>query len=252
MLNADLHIFPMFDCLIRFFENGEEIFSLNSLGFLGEEINLKVDNADDFQVKLYPINRKSKTQNIAYSAEFKVVNSNLICDLKQVSVYKLPQNHLIIKFNAINLNTQSFNEFDKVESMNNCIKTLKVLPTISKKGEVEVYDINGDKAIFKERYYVSLLSKKYNNRNDAIKLLQFFEDLQFGSDEDLKEKFTDALSEKLTDNVINNFFGKFNKAILINYYNQPAVALLDDVKKSAKVFSATFDNGLIDNIFEIE
>lgn len=252
MFNAILHLFPKFDCLIRIFENQKEIFSLNSLGFLGEEISLEVENIEDFQIKLYPFNKKNKSQNIAYTAEFKVVNSELFCESKQVSVFNLPQNHILIKFNPINLMSQNFNDFDKVESNNNCIKTLKILPTISKKGEVEVYEINGDKANFKEKYYVSLLNKKNNIKNEAVKMLKFFQDLEFGSDEDLKENFTEVLSVKLSDDMINNFFGKFDEAVLINYYNQPAVALLNNLNKSAKVFSATFDNGLIDNIFEIE
>ena len=82
--------------------------------------------------------------------------------------------------------------------------------------------------------------------------MQFFEDLKFGSDEDIKDRFTISLSEKLSDTTIKNFFGNFDEARLVNYFEQPAVALLDNKNKQAKVFSASFDNGLIDNIFEIE
>ena len=169
-----------------------------------------------------------------------------------MNIFNLPQNHIIIKFNPINLKSQNFNNFDKVENIGSSIKTLKILPTINKKGEVEVYEINGDKASFKEKYYVSLLNKKSNLNNDSIKLLQFFEDLEFGSDEDIKDRFTISLSEKLSDTTIKNFFGNFDEARLVNYFEQPAVALLNNKNKQAKVFSATFDKGLIDNIFEIE
>lgn len=252
MLNANVHIISMFDCLMRFYENEKEIFSLNSLGFLGNEISLKIENAGDFQIKLYPFNKKNENQNIAYTANFKVINSELFCENKQVNIFNLPQNHIIIKFNPINLQSQNFNNFDKVENVGNSIKTLKILPTISKKGEVEVYEINGDKASFKEKYYVSFLNKKNKLNNDAIRLLQFFEDLKFGSDEDIKDRFTISLSEKLSDTTIKNFFGNFDEARLVNYFEQPAVALLDNKNKQAKVFNASFDNGLIDNIIEIE
>lgn len=252
MLNANIHIIPMFDCLLRFYENEKEIFSLNTLGFLADEISLKFETSNDFQIKLYPFNKKNENQNIAYTATFKVKGSELYCENKQVSIFKLPQNHIIIKFNPINIQTQNFNNLDKVENIGSSIKTLKILPTINKKGEVEVYEINGDKACFKEKYYVSLLNKKSNSNNDAIKLLQFFEDLKFGSDEDIKDKFSISLSEKLSETTLKNFFGNFDEARLVNYFEQPAVVLLNDKNKNAKVFSASFDKGLIDNIIEIE
>lgn len=252
MLNVSIHIIPKFDCLMRFFEDENEIFSLNTLGCLSDEIDLKVEDLKNFNVKLYPFNKKNEIENIAYTANFKVVHDKLICENKQVSVFYLPENHIVIKFNPINLKSQAFEKVDKVENICNSIKTLKILPTLNKKGEVEVYEINGDRANFKEKYYVSLLNKRTNNNIEILKFLQFFEDLKYGSEDDIKERFSPNLSDRLSEQTMNRFFGEFDDILMVNFYNEPAIALLNEKNKTARVFTATFDKGLIDNIIEIE
>lgn len=252
MLNVYFHIVSKFDCIMRFYVKDKEIFNVNTLGSLSDEIDLKIDDLENFEIKLYPFNKKNGKENIAYTAQFEIVNEKLICKNKQVYVFSLPQNHFIIQLNPINLQTNNFNDYDKIENAGSYIKTLKILPTINKKGEVEVYEINGDKANFKEKYYVSLLNKKHSVNNNIIKLLEFFEDLEFGSEENLLDNFSASLADKLSNETIKTFFGKFDEAKIINYYSESSVVLLNKTNQTAKVFSATFDKGLIDNIIEIE
>ena len=246
-----LHVLANFNCSVKFFCDKREVFFINSMGAFGEEIDLKIVDGDAFEIQVLPHNKKNESENISYSAKLYFDNDFLFCDSRQVEVYKLPQGHFFIKLLPASINNQNFAKYDKIESGQSQIKTLKVLPTLTKKARVEVYDINGDLPILTESYFVNLDKQKVVDNIEILKFVEFFENLQFKEYEALKDNLSATLSEKLTTQKIVNFFGDFKEIKAVNYYDAPAVVLFYNNKK-ARVFSATFNRMMIDNIFEIE
>ena len=245
-----LHIQPTFNSTMHFFCDNSKIFTIHSNGSLQEEIDLKVIDGKNFEMKIYPHNKKGE-EKIAFSANFYFDNNKLFCDSKQVEVYALPENHFYIKILPVRIGSSNFENYDKIESEQNKIKTLKILPTLTKKGEIEVYEINRDLPTLKEKYYVNLTGDKVNYNLEILKLIEFFENVRFGENEQIKENFSHSLSERLSvDNVVK-FFGKFEDMRVVNFYDSPAIVLFYK-NRNARVFSATFDRMLIDNVFEIE
>ena len=250
-MKTTLHIQPLFNCNIHFFCGRNEIFSLNSMGSLQEEIDLNLLNGEDFEIKIYPFNKKGQSEKIAYTAKFYFDHNVLLSNSKQVKIYALPQNHFYIKILPVKIGNLGFEDYDKIESEQGKIKTLKILPTLTKKGEIEVFETNGDLPSLIEKYYVKLKEDNLHQNIDGLQLVEFFENIKFGEKELLKENLTAALSERLTYESIVKFFGQFEDIKLVNYYDQPAVILLYPNNK-ARVFSANFNKSLIDNVFEIE
>ena len=246
-----LHIQPQFNCNMQFFCEGREIFSLNSLGSLQEEIDLSVENGESFEIKVYPHNKKGESEKIAFSVKFYFDKNLLFSNSKQAEVYALPKNHFYIKLLPAIISNLKFEDCNKVESEAGKIKTLKILPTLTKKGEIEVYEINGDLPVLVEKYYVNLKEERLGQTLEILKLVEFFENVKFGEKELIKEQFSTALSERLSSENIVKFFGEFEEIKPVNYYDQAAVILFYK-KCKARVFAATLNKTMIDNVFEIE
>ena len=246
-----LHILPEFNCSMKFFCKNREIFFLNSHGSLQNEIDLKFVDGEEFELKVFPYNKKHERENIAYSAKLYFDGDMLFCDSRQVEIYKLPESHFYIKLHAASVGAANFSEYNKIESLQDKIKTLKILPTLTKKAEVAIYDIKGDLPFLTEKYYVNLEKEKTTQNLEVLKLVEFFENLKYQEYEKLKDNFTVILSDKLSNEKIINFFGEFEDIKVVNFYEQPAIILFYKNRK-ARVFSATFNRMMIDNIFEIE
>lgn len=251
MENVILHLICDFDAKIFLTQNGVEVFSVETTNALSNEIDLVVNNIENFSFNVYPINYKKNSNLISYSADVNVLKNDLKTSSKQVKIFKLPENNFICIFKSANLEKDDiFEKYDKVEASENKIKFLKMLNTISKRGIVEVFDTTGDKPEFVEKYLVNISNVQISQ--EILKLLDFFENFQNGDYENAVKNFTYNLSEKLTNKTIKKFLGEYDKCLLVNYFKEPAVAILNFKKEQAKVFSATFENGLISNIFEVE
>lgn len=252
MENCTLHILYSFDAKICFMENGLEIFSVNTLNSLSDEIDLSVENLSNFEINVYPIVNKKNSNLVPYSANITNYNNNLICDSKQVVIYRLPKNHFILKLKQLSLKSSAFDDFDKVEVKDNKIKTLKIIPTLAKNGKVEVFEINGDTPKLTENYYVKLKSENYLTNLNCLKLLHFFECLQCLDYDKAREALSFSLAEKLNKQTLSNFFGEFTEVYLVNFYEDFSVVILNEKKQTARVFGANFSANEIENIYEIE
>ena len=251
-MDAILHINCLFDAQIKVIKEDEVLFSYDTLESLADDVDLKAENISNFKLEVFPILKKRESGFIAYSAYFKIVNNNIFCESKQVEIYKLPENHYIIKLNPLKIFVEDFEEYDKVEISDNKIKTLKLIESITKKGEVKIFEINGDKPKLLEKYYVEIKKDAQKTNNEILKFVEFFENLKFAGGQKAKENLSRNLCEKLNDETLKSFFGNFDEFKPINYYYDIAVVLFYKKEKIARVFGANFENLLIDNIYEIE
>ena len=250
MLNCKMHLICKFDAKICVVCRGAEIFNVNTLNSLSDEIDLVLEDVDNFCLNIYPIMSKKNQCMVAYSCQFEVVGTDLMCVCKQAKLFKLPENNYICLLEKLSLSKELFEGYDKIEAVEGKIKALKLLNNISKRGIVDVFQIDGDKPEKLESYTVSLGESKVNN--DYLKLLDFFECFQCGDYSSAISNFSYNLSEKLNKKILKDFLGEYTRCMLVSYFSQPSVVILNEKNKQARVFSAHFENGLIDNIFEIE
>lgn len=244
-----LHLNCKFAAKIEIFDESNKLFEVVSTSSLQNEIDLQVLDIKNFTLKIYPL---GKTNNVAYSANILVENDRLISKNTQIKVFTLPQNHYYFVILPLKIEQSNFDEFDKIEIDGGKIKTLTLLNTIKKRAEVKVFESSGNKVKQTENYYVNLKNEQPKNFNPAIILLKFFQDLCVSDYSSANEYFTTQLSQKLSKNVLANFFDKFDECCLVNYYDDFAVLLLNLKEEKAKVFGASFENNLISNIYEIE
>ena len=80
----------------------------------------------------------------------------------------------------------------------------------------------------------------------AKDFLYFFEKTDFDY---AKNLLSPNLSETLSKETIEQYFGKFDDCKIVNYYSNPSVVLF--FKNEAKVFGASFLESKIVDIFEI-
>lgn len=244
-----LHLNCKFAAKIEIFDEENKIFEVVSTSSLQNEIDLEVLDIKNFTLKIYPL---GKTNNVAYSANIAVENGKLVSKNAQVKIFTLPQYHYYFVILPLKIEQSNFDEFDKIEIDGGKIKTLTLLNTIKKRAEIKVFENNGNKVKQTENYFVNLKSEQPKNFNPAITFLKFFQDLSVSDYSSANEYFTTQLSQKLSKNVLANFFEKFDECCLVNYYDDFAVILLNYEKEKAKVFGASFENNLISNIYEIE
>ncbi|MBO4412733.1 MAG: hypothetical protein J5779_01825 [Clostridia bacterium] len=244
-----LHLNCKFEAKVEFWQNDNKLFEVCSTSNLQNEIDLQVFDLESFKLKIFPL---GKTNNVAYTANVESDGENLISKNRQVKVFNLPQNHFYFIIFPLAIKSSNFEGFDKIEIEGEKIKTLCVLNTIKKRGEVKIFEPFGDKVKQTESYFVNFKIEQAKNANLAITLLKFFQDLYVLDIKSSKEYLTNVLSQKLTENSLKTFFGAFDECALVNYYDDFSVILFNFENNFAKVFGANFENNLISNIYEIE
>lgn len=248
MENCFFHLLCNFDAKISFMQNGREIFSVLTINSLSNEIDLSVFEPADFTICVYPIGRNEK-KLLSYSSLVYFKEGKFVSASKQVLVYKLPENNFILNLKPAKLMADEVFNFDKVEIEGNKIKTLCILNNVSKRGVVKEFEIVGDRPEKCEEYLINMGDGKLVS--EESKLLDFFENACVGDYNSAVKNLTYSLSEKLNKQTLKNFVGKFDSCLLVNYYEKPCVVCFDEKNLVAKVFSAVFESGMIDNIFEI-
>lgn len=248
MENCAFHLLCNFDAKISFLQSGKEIFSVLTINSLSDQIDLSVFNPENFTVCVYPVGKNEKNF-LSYSVDFSFDGKTFVSSSKQVLVYKLPEENFIFQFNPAKLKADELFACDKVEVEGNKIKMLKILNNISKRGVVKEFEIVGDKPEKCEEYLIDMGDGRTSTQE--AKILDFFENVCVGDYNSAVKNLSYNLSEKLNKQTIKNFVGEFNICFLVNYYEKPCVVCLNEKTAKAKVFSATFENEMIDNIFEI-
>ncbi len=248
MENCAFHLLCSFDAKISFLQNGKEIFSVLTLNSLSDQIDLSVSSPQNFTACVYPVGKNGKNF-LSYSVEFSFNKETFVSSSKQALVYKLPQENFIFQFKPAKLTTDELFACDKVEVEGNKIKVLKILNNISKRGIVKEFEIVGDKPEKCDEYLINMGDGKF--ATEEAKILDFFENVCAGDYNSAVKNLSYSLSEKLNKQTIKNFVGEFNTCFLVNFYEKPCVVCLNEKNSFAIVFSASFENGMIYNIFEI-
>ena len=78
-----LHLNFKFDAKIEMFKNNAKIFEAFSPSSLSNEIDLEVENIEDFDVKVFALSK----ENISYTAKINNQNEKLVSNSKQIKIF---------------------------------------------------------------------------------------------------------------------------------------------------------------------
>ncbi len=242
-MNCVMHILKSFPMSIKVVEENKDIFSACSSEILGDELNLNLSNANLFSIYVYPLNKEF----LPYSLNFSTQNEKLKLESPYAKLFSLPESHYILELFPLSISKNKF-KGNKIEIEQEKIKKLNFLGDMAGRAKVEIFVPFGDSLSQKEEYYVYLNKEKRELQSDLV-LLDFFESIYAKDFQYATKLLSSELSEKLSENKIEVFFGNFNKCKIVNYYLSPCVVLLYEA--SAKVFSANFLDNKIADVFEI-
>lgn len=251
MNNIYLHLLSDFPACFKIIENGKVKLALSSQECLADELNIELINISDFSISVYPITSKGRTELISYVATFKILNEKLITESEYVKEFTLPENNYILKFMPLSVKNQTLSA-DKIELVENKVKKLTFLNDIAGRAKVEVLS-SSEKSLQKEEEYFVYVNNENNNIvPDELLLLSFFESLLAKDFSSAKKNLSPDFSEKLSKDTLKDFFGSFTSCHIVNYFDQPTVALFyEDKINSCAVFGSNIFDGKITDIYEI-
>lgn len=242
-MNGIIHIFKDFPFALKFFENGNEIFSACSNEILGDELNLSISCETNFSIFVYPLETKDL---LPYSLNFSLSN-NLTLSSPYAKLFSLLENHYILKLFPLSISKSNFFG-NKIEISSEKVKRLNFLGDIAGRARVEIFSPSENSLSKTEQYYVYLNREHPPVQSDLV-LLSFFEAI-YAEDFQFATSFiSQELSQKLSKETLKSYFGNFTECRIVNYFSAPCVALL--YENEAKVFSANYLNNKIIDVFEI-
>jgi hypothetical protein len=92
-----LHLLSDFNAVFKIKQNDKTSISVNSLECLSDFIDLELIHPSDFEILVYPIQKKENLL-FSYVAKFVFLNNELKSENNYVKTYKLPENHFFIDF----------------------------------------------------------------------------------------------------------------------------------------------------------
>jgi hypothetical protein len=245
-----IHLLSDFDTVFKFIEYDETIISVNTLESLNKLIDLEINNlSKNFQIDTYPVIRKEKDKNLfSYSAKFTYNSNELISKNDYVQVYKLPENHFLIKFLPFSLKKQEI-EGDKLEINASEIKKLSFLDDLAGRAKVEVFKVEDKKIAKENEYFVYINDNVEKETNTDLILLAFFEAYMANDFNVCFSYLSESYGANLNKEGLQEFFGSISSCLLVNFYDYPSVLLL--YKDHACVYSAKIREGKIFDIYEL-
>ena len=243
MQKVFLHILKTYSSTIKFFKDNKEIFCVSTSECLSDEINIVVEDAEPFKIFVYPHNTK---KYLPFSFDLNL--STIPCSHTElIELYVLPENNVIIKFLPLLKDNNSLSS-DIVEISDKKLKRLTFLNDIVGRAKVEVYNPNNALLEKEDEYFVYTNKIETKLLPETI-LLNFFQSI-YANDFTYAQNLLDKkLSDSLSKDAINEFFGKFKFCKLVNYYSISSVVLF--YEKAAKVYACNVVNNKISDIFEI-
>ena len=243
-MNCILHILKDFPVALKFFSSEKEIFSCCSQEILSDELNLEIKDLNDLKINVYPQNTK---KFLPYALKFINENEKLKLESKFAKLFSLPEENYILKLFPLSASSNEF-EGNKIEVESGKIKRLCFMQDMAGRAKVEIFAPGEDCLCQTEEYYVYLNKEKRELQTDLV-LLDFFEAIATNDFDYAKNLLSPKLSETLSKETIEQYFGKFDDCKIVNYYSNPSVVLF--FKNEAKVFGASFLESKIVDIFEI-
>lgn len=234
-----LHILKTFPATIKFFCENNEIFCVSTTECLGDEINLKIENPENFSVYIYP----HEKEYLSYSAE---ITADFKTDSKLIKLYQLPEENYILKLFPLSLENKIVG--NKVELDGENIKRLSFMNDIAGRARVDVF-VSSENSIDKKEEYFVYVNKQQNEVDGELKLLDFFQSVLARDFSYAGNLLTANLANVLSKEKIKNFFGEYEDCCIVNYYDVPAVVLFYETE--AKVFGGNVDGEKIADIYEI-
>ena len=244
-----IHFLSDFDAILKILNNDKLLISVNTSQSLSEIIDLEIESPENFSVNVYPVTKKH-SQLFSYSVKFNFEFNQLNSKNDYVKIYKLPENHFIIKFLPLSIKKEEI-EGDKVEIVDMEIKKLSFVNDLAGRAKVEVLKSKGKKLTKENEYFVYINENIQNETSPELILLAFFEAYIA---KDYKVCFSYLsnnynFSANLDKDGLNDFFGEIISCHLINYYDFPTVALI--YRDKSAVFSAQIRDGKIEDIYEL-
>lgn len=201
MENIFIHLICPFDANFKIMENKKEVFSLSTTESLSNAIDLSISYPSNFSILVYPQNNKF----ISYSADFETLGE-FSSNSKYVDVYKLPENHYMIKFLPLCLENQEKTlSADRISLKDNKIQKLTILNDTSNRGKVEILEIDGENLVKKQEYYVYMNDSEIKPYNPETLLLSFFEALKVGDSKTIQEMLSQSLLQKSDKETLKTF-----------------------------------------------
>ena len=242
-MNTFLHILNNFPAKLVFFQNNKEIFSVLSTQFLGDEINLRIDELANFKISVYPLN----TTFLPYSLSFVKADQEIRLLSDFATIYPLPESNFVLDLKKISISKDDIIG-DKIEIDSFDLKKLSFLNDLKGRGRVETFSVSENKLIKKDNYFVFLNKNQQKMSNNLI-LLDFFQSIFAEDFSSAKQLLSPSFSSILNKETIKTFFGKFKSCKLVNYYSTPCVVLF--YEDFAKVFGAKIVEDKICDIYQI-
>jgi hypothetical protein len=247
MENIYVHLLSDFDSVFKITEKGKCIYSVSTVESLANEIDLEIKNPLNFEINVYPIKKQSKNL-FSYTVNFYFQNNNLYSENEYVKIYKLPEQHYIIKFFPLGMSNTEVHA-DKLEVKNNEIKALSLLNDMAGRAKVEILKVDNEKIVKENEYFVYIGEESEKEIVSELMLLSFFEAYSANDFSTCISYLSNDFASKLDKESLKDFFGKFNSCHLVNYYSYPAIVLLRD--DGASIYSASTDRNYITNIYEV-
>lgn len=242
-----IHILSTFDSVFKFSKGNKTLLKVSSTESLSDTIDLEISNPESFQISVYPTGKKNK-QLFSYSTNFAISQNNILSENDYVKVYKLPENHFIIKFFPFFIEKEGIYG-DRVELVGFEIKKLSFLNDLAGRAKVDIFNLNENKISPNNEYFV------YTNENNELEthpdliLLAFFEAYKATDFNVCFSYLSESYGQNLNKEGLIDFFGKFNDCLLVNYYTYPSVILL--YNNHALVFSSSIQYNKISDIYEL-
>ena len=92
-----IHLLADFDASFKILEDNKVKISVNTIESLSDTIDLEINSPSSFNIDVYPITKKDSSL-FSYSVNLEYLNNNLISSNDYINIFKLPENHYILKF----------------------------------------------------------------------------------------------------------------------------------------------------------
>ena len=165
-MNTFLHILNNFSTKLVFFQNNKEIFSVLSTQFLGDEINLRIDELANFKISVYPLN----TTFLPYSLSFVKTDQEIRLLSNFATIYPLPESNIVLDLKKISISKDEIIG-DKIEIDSFDLKKLSFLNDLKGRGKVETFSVSENKLTKKDNYFVFLNKNKQKMSNNFTTII---------------------------------------------------------------------------------
>lgn len=242
-----IHLLADFDASFKILEDNKVKISVNTIESLSDTIDLEINSPSSFNIDVYPITKKDSSL-FSYSVNLEYLNNNLISSNDYIKIFKLPENHYILKFFPFSIKNTEISG-DKLEVNDTEIKKLSFINDLTGRAKVEVLKVE-EKQIKKENEYFVYTDENVKlETNPDLILLAFFEAYMSKDYTTCFNYLSATYATNLNKESLKEFFGDIKYCFLNHYYDSPTVALLYD--KNASIFCANIRDNKIFDIYEI-